>query len=338
LTNGEKAEMNTRILLTFFTVLTIMACIAAPTATPSPTPAKPTQAQKTYQDLVVGYAQIPGESEWRTANIASIRETAEQLGIVLFFSDSGMNTEQNQHDAIQAFIAKGVDVIGITPVVETGWNTSFQEAKEAGIPIILVDRWADVPDDLYATHFGFDFAEQGRKAGRVLAELMDGRAKIVELVGTPGSSAANDRGVGFRQVLQGYPEMNIIASQNGDWIRAGGKEMMAGFLQQYGSEIDALYAHNDDMALGAIEAIEEYGLQPGVDIKIVSIDAVRGAFEAMIEGKLNATVECNPLFGPQFFELALKVANGEDVPKFVSVEEGIFFPEDAEELLPMRRY
>jgi simple sugar transport system substrate-binding protein len=329
--------MNIRIWLVLFSVLVIMACIAAPT--PRATPVNPTQPPKTYQDLVVGYVQIGAESEWRTANLASIKERAEELRVSLMLYD-GMNPERDQIKTVRAFIAEGVDVIGVPPLVETGWSTVFQEAKDAGIPIILVDRRADVPEDLYATYLASDFVEQGRKAGRVLAELMDGRANIVELVGTPGSSAANDRGEGFRQVLQGYPEMNIIASQNGDWTRAGGKEVMAEFLQQYGSEIDALYAHNDDMALGAIEAIEEYGLQPGVDIKIVSIDAVRGAFEAMIEGKLNATVVCNPLIGPQFFELALKVANGEDVPKWIPTKETVFYADmpDLEEIAENRKY
>jgi simple sugar transport system substrate-binding protein len=171
-----------------------------------------------------------------------------------------------------------------------------------------------------------------------MAELTGGKASIVELFGTIGSAPANDRYTGFREVLRDYPGMVIIDSVSGDFTRARGKEVMAAFLQKYGTEITAVYAHNDDMALGAIQAIEEYGLRPGVDIKIVSVDAARGAFEAMIAGKLNATVECNPLLGPQFFELALKVVNGETIPKWVPSIEGIFFPEDAIEILPTRKY
>ena len=132
--------------------------------------------------------------------------------------------------------------------------------------------------------------------------------------------------------------MKIIASESGDFTRAKGQEVMEGFLQSYGDQIDALYAHNDDMAIGAIRAIEAYGLEPGQDIKIVSIDAIRDAFQAMIDGKLNATIECNPLLGPKFFEIALKVVNGEKVPKWIPSEEGIFYPDNAEELLPLRRY
>jgi ABC-type sugar transport system substrate-binding protein len=171
-----------------------------------------------------------------------------------------------------------------------------------------------------------------------MVELLDRHGKIVELVGTIDSAPANDRYKGFREILKDYPEMEIIASESGDFTRARGKEVMEDFLDRYGDEIDALYAHNDDMAIGAIKAIEEYGLKPGEDIKIVSIDAVRDAFQAMIEGKLNATVECNPLLGPQFFDLALKVVNGEPVPKWIPSEESIYYPDNAAEILPTRKY
>jgi len=231
-----------------------------------------------------------------------------------------------------------VDVIGVPPIVETGWREVFEEAKAAGIPIILVDRRADVPDDLYVTYMGSNFLEEGRNAGRVMADLTGGEATLVELVGTVGSAPANDRYRGFREILRDYPGMEIIDSQSGDFTVAKGREVMRTFLNRHGAAITALYAHNDDMALGAIQAIEEYGLRPGVDIKIVSVDATRGAFEAMIAGKLNATIECNPLLGPQFFELALKVVNGESVPKWVPSPEGIFLAEDAAEILPSRKY
>jgi ABC-type sugar transport system substrate-binding protein len=292
---------------------------------------------KTYSNLVVGFSQIGAESEWRTGNTDSIKEAAADLGVELLFSDA-QQKQENQIKAIRTFIAQQVDVIGVSPVVETGWESVFQEAKDAGIPIILVDRRAAVSEDLYATHLGSDFLEEGRKAGRVMANLLDGKGNIVELVGTEGSAPAIDRAKGFREILKDYPGMKIIASKSGDFTRALGKEVMEEFLNTYGNQIDALFAHNDDMAIGAISAIEAYGLKPGVDIKIVSIDAIRDAFQAMIDGKLNATVECNPLLGPKFFELALKVANGEDVPKWIPSDESIFFPEDAAEILPTRKY
>jgi ABC-type sugar transport system substrate-binding protein len=301
------------------------------TVTASPRP------MKTYQDLVVGFAQIGAESEWRTADTASIKQEADRLGIELKFMDAQQKPE-NQILALRTFIAEKVDVIGISPVVQTGFEEVFQEAKDAGIPIILVDRFADVPADQYVTYLGSDFIEEGRKAARVMADLTSGKASIVELVGTVGSAPANGRYKGFREILAGYPNMQIIDSESGDFTRARGLEVMRSFLKKHGNTITAVFAQNDDMALGAIQAIEEYGLKPGVDIKIVSVDAAHGGFEAMIAGKLNATIECNPLLGPQFFELALKVVNGEAVPKRVPSIEGIFFPENAAEILPTRKY
>ncbi len=292
---------------------------------------------KTYDEIVVGYSQIGAESNWRTGNTASIKETAESLGVELIFDD-GQQRQENQIKAIRTFIAQQVDVIGVSPVVEDGWESVFQEAKDAGIPIILVDRRANVPEDLYTAYLGSDFMEEGRNAARVMVDLLEGQGNIVELVGTVGSAPAIDRAAGFREIIQDHPDMQIIAAQSGDFTRAKGEEVMADLLQIYGDEIDAVYAHNDDMAIGAIKAIEEYGLRPGQDIKIVSIDAIRDAFQAMIDGKLNATIECNPLLGPQFFDLALKVVNGEPVPKWIPSEEGIFFPENAAEIMPSRRY
>lgn len=304
---------------------------------PTPPGQDLTDGQKTYQTLVVGYSQIGAESEWRTGNTESIKEAAAELGIELLFSDA-QQKQENQIKAIRTFIAQQVDVIGVSPVVETGWESVFQEAKEAGIPIILVDRRADVPEDLYATHLGSDFVEEGRNAARVMADLLGGQGNIVELTGTVGSAPANDRYIGFREILEDYPEMKIIASESADFTRAKGEEVMGDLLALYGDQIDALYAHNDDSAIGAIKAIEEYGLKPGEDIIIVSVDAIRDAFQAMIDGKLNATIECNPLLGPQFFEIALKVVNGEEVPKWIPSEENIFLPDNAEEILPTRRY
>ncbi len=319
--------------LTLASLLGLLAC-SAPSTSTSP---EEVSSRKTYEDLIVGYAQLGAESEWRAANTISVKETAEQLGVELRFLDA-QQKQENQILAVRKFIVQKVDVIGISPIVETGWEEVFQEARDAGIPIILVDRRAAVPEELYVSYLGSDFLEEGRRAARIMYRLVYGKANIVELAGTIDSAPANDRYTGFREILKNHPEMHIIDSQSGDFTRARGKEVMAAFLQKYGRKITAVFAHNDDMALGAIQAIEEYGLKPGVDIKIVSVDAARGAFEAMIAGKLNATVECNPLLGPQFFELALKVVNGEPIPKWVPSIETVFFPEDASEILPTRKY
>lgn len=320
-------------------LVAVPACGQAPPALPAipATTALGARPKKTYKDLIVGYVQLGAESAWRTANTDSVKTAAVELGVELRFSDA-QQKQENQIKAIRSLIAQKVDLIGVAPVVETGWVPVFKEAKDAGIPIILVDRRAAVPPDLYVTLVGSDFLEEGRRAARIMAELTNGRANIVELQGTSGSAPANDRYVGFREVLRNYPGMKIIDTQDGDFTVAKGKEVMQAFLKAHGRNITALFAHNDDMALGAIKAIEEYGLRPGVDIKIVSVDAARGAFEAMIAGKLNATVECNPLLGPQFLDLALKVVNGEPVPKWVPSKEGVFFPDNAREMLPTRKY
>ena len=327
------------VLIMSVMIVVLVGCAKSPSsAQVQLTDARPgAKAVKTYEDLVVGFAQIGAESEWRSADTVSIKETAEELGIELKFSDA-QQKQDNQLKALRSFIAMKVDVIGISPIVETGWEPVFKEAKDAGIPIVLVDRRADVPEDYYVTYLGSDFVEEGRNSARMLARVTDGKANIVELVGTIGSAPANDRYRGFRQVLNDYPDMKIIDSESGDFTRAKGKEVMGAFLKKHGKTITALFAQNDDMALGAIQAIEEYGLRPGVDIKIVSVDAARGAFEAMIAGKLNATIECNPLLGPQFYELALRVVNGEQVPKWVPSKESVFLPENANQILPTRKY
>ncbi|MCB0208349.1 MAG: ABC transporter substrate-binding protein [Anaerolineae bacterium] len=317
-------------------MLVATACTGQPAA-PLPSQDDISAAKKSYKDLIVGYAQLGDESEWRTANTNSIKREAERLGVELMFSDA-QQKQENQIKAVRAFIAHQVDVIGISPIVETGWEAVFREAKDAGIPIILVDRQADVPEDLYVTYIGSDFVEEGEKSARIMVELLDGEGNIVELVGTADSAPARGRYEGFRKILADYPHMKIIASEPADFTRAKGKEVMEKFLQQYGDNIDAVYAHNDDMAIGAIKAIEAYGLKPGQDIKIVSIDAARIAFEAMIDGKLNATIECNPLLGPGFFDLALKVVNNEKVPKWIKSDEGVFLPPEAEEAMSIREY
>jgi len=310
----------------------------SPAPSPAPTGEKP---QKTYKDLIVGYAQLGAESEWRSANTTSVKDAAANLGVELKFSDA-QQKQENQIKAIRSFIAQKVDVIGVAPLVESGWDDVFREAKDAGIPIILVDRRAAVSPDLYVTFIGSDFLEEGRNAARIMAKLTDGKANIVELQGTRGSAPANDRYSGFREILKDYPGMKVLDTEDGNFTVAKGKEVMQAFLKAHGKDITAVFAHNDDMALGAIQAIEEYGLKPGVDIKIVSVDAARGAFEAMVDGKLNATVECNPLLGPQFFELALKVANGEPVPKWIPSQESEFLAsqgaEQLKQILATRKY
>jgi ABC-type sugar transport system substrate-binding protein len=292
--------------------------------------------------ITVGFSQVGAESEWRTAYTRSIKESLAAPEFDLKFSD-GQQKQENQIKALRAFIAQRVDVIAFSPVVETGWDTVLQEAKAAGIPVVLTDRAVEVADDsLYLTLIGSDFVEEGRRAARWLIEDSAGLAgpiRVVELQGTVGSAPANDRATGFREVISQDARFEIVRTQTGEFTRTKGKEVMEAFIKAEGQKkIDVLYAHNDDMAIGAIQAIEEAGVKPGEDIRIVSIDAVRGAFEAMVAGKLNATVECNPLLGPQLAQLIRDVKAGTPVPKRVVVEEGVFTREQAAAELPNRKY
>jgi len=294
---------------------------------------------KPNKKLVVGFSQVGAESGWRTANTDSIKSEAAKRGIDLRFSDA-QQKEENQIKAIRSFIAEGVDVIAFSPVVETGFEPVLQEAKKAGIPVVLSDRAVKVSDpSLYVCFLGSDFIEEGRRAANEVAKITGGKANIAELVGTVGSAPAIDRKKGFEEILTKNPDMKIIMSQSGDFTRAKGKEVMEAFLKAPNAkDINALFAHNDDMALGAIQAMEEAGIKPGTDIKIVSIDGVRGAFEAMKDGKLNVTVECNPLLGPQLFDLIEAVAAGKEVPKRVVTQEGVYEQSQAAAELPKRQY
>ncbi|KAF1701866.1 ABC transporter substrate-binding protein [Pseudoxanthomonas suwonensis] len=293
------------------------------------------------QPITVGFSQVGAESEWRTANTRSVKEALAAPEFRLRFSDA-QQKQENQIKALRSFIAQRVDVIAFSPVVESGWETVLREAKAAGIPVVLTDRAVDVSDDsLYATFIGSDFVEEGRRAARWLIGDSEGKAgpiRIVELQGTVGSAPANDRMRGFKEVIEGDSRFQIVRSQSGDFTRARGKEVMEAFLKAEAGRIDVLFAHNDDMAIGAIQAIEEAGLKPGSDIRIVSIDGVRGAFEAMKAGKLNATVECNPLLGEQLAQLIRDVHAGREVPKRVVVEEGVYTMDQAAAELPNRKY
>jgi galactofuranose transport system substrate-binding protein len=291
--------------------------------------------------ITVGFSQVGAESEWRTANTASVKAALAAPEFRLKFSDA-QQKQENQIKALRSFIAQRVDVIAFSPVVESGWETVLREAKAAKIPVMLTDRAVKVSDDsLYVTFIGSDFVEEGRKAGRwLLQDRRDqpGPIRIVELQGSVGSAPAIDRMKGFREIIDADKRFEVVRSQSGDFTRAKGKEVMEAFLKSEGRNIDVLFAHNDDMAIGAIQAIEEAGLKPGQDIRIVSIDGVRGAFEAMKAGKLNATIECNPLFGEQLAQLIRDVSAGKPVPKRVEVEEGVFTADQAAAELPKRKY
>ena len=301
--------------------------------------------------IVVGLSQIVAESEWRTANTNDVKAAAERAGVELKFSDA-QQKQENQIRAIRSFISQKVDVIGFVPIVETGWDNVLREAKRAKIPVVVMDRDLKVSDEsLYVAKIGTDQVAEGRKAFRWIDDYITKNnikprnggdtINIVILEGTVGASAAVGRSKGFNEAMDASPnkaKYKILASQTGDFTRQKGQEVMESFLKSYRDDIDVLFAQNDDMALGAIQAIEAAGLKPSKDIVIVGADAVKGMFNAIMEGKANATIECNPLQGDLFFETCKKVLAGESVPKSVYVEEGVFDTTNAAEAFPTRKY
>lgn len=288
--------------------------------------------------LKIGFAQTGAESAWRTANSESMKAEATKRGIDLKFSD-GQGKQENQIRALRSFIAQKVDAIVLAPLVETGWDPVLRDAKRAGIPVIITDRSIATTDEsLYACFIGSDFFEEGRMAAEWLAKKTGGTGRIVELQGTPGSAPANERRKAFAEGIASHPGLKIIDSQSGDFRRAGGKEVMEALLKKHGKSIEIVYAHNDDMALGAIQAIEEAGLKPGSDIVIVSIDAVREGVQAVVAGKINCTVECNPLFGPKVYDTVAKLLAGGKVERKSFNKDELFDATNAAAALPTRQY
>jgi ABC-type sugar transport system substrate-binding protein len=287
---------------------------------------------------VIGFAQVGSESGWRSANTDDIKRAAEENKVELQFT-SAEGDQAKQIASIKTFITQGVDLIAFSPVVETGWDAVLEEAKTAGIPIVLTDRAVDSDPSLYKTFIGSDFILEGEKAATWAKEEFAGAGPVnmVVLEGTTGSAPANDRAEGWANILGSDPNFKVLASQTGDFTRDGGKKVMEGFLAAY-PDINLLYAHNDDMALGAIEAIEAAGKVPGKDIKIVSVDAVKAGMEALSAGKINFIVECSPLLGDQLFQAASAVLSDQEIPARIITVETTFDQEQATAALPSRAY
>ncbi|MFJ6678049.1 ABC transporter substrate-binding protein [Microbacterium sp. NPDC091382] len=288
--------------------------------------------------ITVGFAQTGSESGWRAANTESMKKAfSEENGFKLTFNAAD-NKQEAQISAVRNFINQGVDAIVIAPITVDGWDDVLKEAKDAGIPVILEDRTVSASDDLYASWVGLDFEQEGRTAGEWVKENFDGKgANLVVLEGTTGSSAALDRATGFNEAIEGT-DVKVMDSQTGDFTRDGGKKVMEGYLQKYGKDINVLFAHNDDMGLGALDAIKAAGLTPGKDIQIVTIDAVKDGMTALANGEFNFIVECNPLLGEKAAELVKSVVDGKTVEKRTIVEDQSFTQEQAAEVLDSRPY
>lgn len=352
----------TRILFSLvvaFVLLATAAGCASPAATPEPAqPAAPAATEKpaepaapvatevpapkvyTYKDMVVGFLQTGSEGGWRAANSASFKETAAQLGITLKFYDS-QNDLAKQVAGFQQFIQDPeVNVIVMSPLETTGWEQVLKDAKAAGKPVILSDRRIDGFEDYYVTFIGADFVDEGRKAGKEMCELLkDSPSKNVwELVGNVGSAPAIDRGTGFRETAAACG-ITVTKSQTANWSVVEGKQVTEAWLKET-KDVQGIFGQNDEMAFGAIEALKEAGLVPAVDVKLISVDATAGAFQAMLDGTLNVTVECNPLLAPQVYEAALAALNGESLPKWIPSQESVFFMVDPnlKEIAAGRKY
>ena len=316
-------------------VLTMILAACQPAA-----PATPEKKVWTYKDMTIGVLQTGSEGGWRAANTKSFKETATQLGVNLKFYDS-QNDLTKQVAGFQQFVQDPeVDVIVLQALEVTGWEQVMKDAKEAGKIVIVSDRRIDGLEDYFVTYIGADFTEEGRKAGDEMCKLLEGSEKknVWELVGNVGSSPAIDRGKGFRETAE---KCGIVVtnSQTGNWSIVEGKQVTEAWLKE-SQDVQGIFGQNDEMAFGAIEALKEAGLVPAVDVKIISVDATAGAFQAMLDGTLNVTVECNPLIAPQVYEAALAALNGESLPKWIPSIEGVFYSDDPnlKEIASGRKY
>jgi simple sugar transport system substrate-binding protein len=291
--------------------------------------------------IVLGFSQLGSESDWRKANTLSIQEAAKESGIDLIL-DNAEQSQGQQFAAIRRFIKLNVDVIAIAPVIQSGWDRILKEVQEAGIPVLILDRAVDTRDSSqYVSLIGSDFYEEGRKAGKYLLDKMGnspGPIGIVELKGTEGSTPSIDRGKGFHDTIKERKDLTVLVSESADFTYEKGRDVMRSILKEKGRKIRVLFSHNDDMALGAIEAIEEYGLRPGKEIVIISVDGTRKAMEKMAEGKINCVVECNPLLGPNLMQAVKELMAGRSIPKRIVTPESVFTEVTAEREVANRKY
>lgn len=285
----------------------------------------------------IGFSQIGAESAWRVAETASITIEARKRGHELLVADAQGRLEK-QLEALRGFVAQGVDAVILAPQKEQGFEPALQELKAAGIPVVLVDRGLEADPSLYATLIASDFVAEGRMAAEWLASHTQGEVRVVELEGTTGSAPAIDRKRGFHEAIAAHPRIQVVRSQPAQFTLAEGKKQMEAVLRSESAPIHAVYAHNDDMALGAIDALKAAGRSPGKDVLVLSIDATGAAFEAMARGELSAAVECSPLLGPLAFDAVEALLAGRTVAPRIVVPDRLYDQSNAAAELPNRRY
>ena len=279
--------------------------------------------------VVVGFSQLGAESSWRIANTESMEKAAKEAGFGLMMENANQKQEK-QIDAIRSFIAYQVDVIVFSPIVENGWDNVLNEAKKAGIPVILMDRMIETPDEsLYASYVGADFYAEGKKAGEYLIRKADAlgldHLNIAEICGTKDSTPMRDRKAGFMDAIAGDSRFTVIASMDGDFLRSKGEECALDLLNRFGKDgIDVIYSHNDSMTLGVLDILEQKGIQPGKDILLITVDGEKEAVDALKNGKINCVVQCTPKLGPAAMALVKSLTSGQKVSKVTHPEEGVF--------------
>ena len=289
---------------------------------------------------LVGFSQLGSESGWRLGNTRSVETAAEAAGIRLMMNNANQSQE-NQIKAIRSFIAYQVDVIAFSPIVEDGWDSVLREAKEAGIPVIVADRNVNVTDEsLYAAHIGSNFYDEGVRAGEYLLKKLaslppDAELRVVELAGTTDSSPMLGRAAGFRDAIAGEDRIIILDSMDGDFLISRGAECMEELLRKYAGGINVVYAHNDAMMYGALDAMETYGIAPGQDIIVISVDGEQRAIDLLKEGKVNCVVECTPMLGDIIMDAVADLKEGRTLEREIYSREGVFTEfDDLSDLAP----
>lgn len=327
---------NMKRIVLFSLIACLCVCLCGCSRKEPEPEAKPTE-EKT---IVVGFSQVGAESDWRAANSISMQQAlSEENGYRLIFSDA-QNRPDLQVTAIRNFIQQGVDYIVLAPTTETGWDTVLTEAKEAGIPVIIVDRMIEVSDDdLYVCWVGSDFREEGRKATAWMEQTFgDQPLKIVHLQGNHGSTAQIGRTAGLDEGLSRNPNWEVVFRDDGNFTQAKGQELVQTLLEN-GTEFNVIYSENDNMAYGAVEALKNAGLVPGADVTILSFDASRTALGMLMDGMISYDVECNPLHGPRVQAIIEQLEAGEQPPKLTYVEEAVFDREHiSQEIIDARGY
>ena len=296
--------------------------------------------------IVVGISQVGSESAWRFANTQSIQQTFTQENGFFTVFDNARQRQENQIKAVRSFISQRVDYIVIAPVIEDGWETVLTEAKDAGIPVIIMDRMISVQDpSLYTTHVGTDQKEEGVRAGKWLEEELeksgrsDEQINIAVLLGTRGSSAQRGRSIGFDTILETHDNWNVLTQHDGDFTISKGKEEMEKILKDY-PDFDVLICQNDDMAIGALEVLKEHGISTGIngDVIVISFDATKDGLTCVKDGIINVDVECNPLQGEAIKEIIERLENNEPVEKEYFVDEKVFTIDNVNEYIDSRAY